>query len=70
MSKFEIILNNKMNEYLKSYNTIDNKKFINKLKEFIINNYNENNNNNNNKTDEEIKENINELIKLYYEKKY
>jgi len=65
MSNFERILNNTMNEYLKHYNTLDNQRFINKLKDFIIKNWN---NNDNNKTDKEIKEIIDELIKLYYEK--
>lgn len=63
MSNFEIILNNTMNEYLKCYNSIDNQSFINKIKDFIIKNWNESYNN---KSDEEIKKNIDELIKLYY----
>jgi len=65
MSNFETILNNTMNEYLKCYNSIDNQGFINKIKDFIIKNWNESYNN---KSDEEIKKNIDELIKLYYEK--
>ena len=65
MSNFETILNNIMNEYLKCYNSIDNQGFINKIKDFIIKNWNESYNN---KSDEEIKKNIDELIKLYYEK--
>lgn len=65
MSNFETILNNTMNEYLKCYNSIDNQSFINKIKDFIIKNWNESYNN---KSDEEIKKIIDELIKLYYEK--
>lgn len=65
MSNFETILNNSMNEYLKCYNSIDNQSFINKIKDFIIKNWNESYNN---KSNEEIKKIINELIKLYYEK--
>lgn len=65
MSNFETILNNTMNEYLKCYNSIDNQRFINKIKDFIIKNWNESYNN---KSDEEIKKIIDELIKLYYEK--
>lgn len=65
MSNFETILNNTMNEYLKCYNSIDNQEFINKIKDFIIKNWNESYNN---KSDEEIKKIIDELIKLYYEK--
>lgn len=65
MSNFETILNNTMNEYLKCYNSIDNQSFINKIKDFIIKNWNESYNN---KSNEEIKKIINELIKLYYEK--
>ena len=65
MSNFETILDNTMNEYLKCYNSIDNQRFINKIKDFIIKNWNESYNN---KSDEEIKKIIDELIKLYYKK--